>query len=461
MQEYDGSATGLCEYGYSQGYQVNVQLREGERLTRNWFHRGLHVNQSEGSAPGCLTGVPGEGDLRYAPHYGDLAPGRVGNGTLEYDVPLADGAFRGGALLAENLAARDEDGRSPALHVKQAQQPGTLLLRMPCSYVYLAGEVRFTAVVPHGGRIDLLFSDNNGLDWKPLSRVTASGPGRVDLTPQIFRRYDYRLKLVLRGRGTGLEALRLRHDIQHSQRALPALAQGPNRITVSAGPPEGTVTIEGSLDPRCRGKQLLWSDFHPRQEGLSDSQQTPGLLALSGRAPLAAAGSLTFPIATPGEMTRLRFGCHYRARGKGDGWEMQLSFDGGKNFRTVARCDGPTTGDCRYVTFTEVPRGTRSALVRWAGRQQEATCLFGLRIDADYREPRGGVAPIKVTYVWEEGGKAKKHILLANTPSVTTTLLCQERPIMKSLIVERYRAPGEERRWISMRRRGERRGAGG
>lgn len=29
---------------YSMGYRVNVQLREGERLTRNWFNKGLHVN---------------------------------------------------------------------------------------------------------------------------------------------------------------------------------------------------------------------------------------------------------------------------------------------------------------------------------------------------------------------------------------------------------------------------------
>ena len=56
------------------------------------------------------------------------------------------------------------------------------------------------------------------------------------------RRYDYRLKFVLRGRGTGLERLRITHDIQHSQRALPALGQGRNRISFSAGPAEGTIT---------------------------------------------------------------------------------------------------------------------------------------------------------------------------------------------------------------------------
>src|SRR5262249_48646046 len=88
MQEYDGTGGGkdgkafLYEYGYSQGYRVNVQLRPGERLTRNWSNRGLHVNGKDGEAPACLTGKTGAGPLAYTPDYGDLAPGRVGNGTL-------------------------------------------------------------------------------------------------------------------------------------------------------------------------------------------------------------------------------------------------------------------------------------------------------------------------------------------------------------------------------------------
>ena len=102
-----------------QNYEVNVQLRQGERLTRNWFNKGLHVNQQEGGSAGCLTSAPGKDDLRYAPQYGDLAPGRIGNGTLVYDVPLASGDFRAEALTAENLASRSDDRRAPALHLRQ------------------------------------------------------------------------------------------------------------------------------------------------------------------------------------------------------------------------------------------------------------------------------------------------------------------------------------------------------
>ncbi len=93
MQEYDCKEF-LFDYGGSMGYELNVQLREGERLTRNWFNTGLHVNQLEGADehPLAKDGAP----LGMCRKLGDVAPGRIGNGTLEYDVPLADGAFRRG-----------------------------------------------------------------------------------------------------------------------------------------------------------------------------------------------------------------------------------------------------------------------------------------------------------------------------------------------------------------------------
>ena len=51
MQEFSKLA-GTWESCYSMGYSVNVQLRVGETLTRNWFNKGLHVNMDGGEAPG-------------------------------------------------------------------------------------------------------------------------------------------------------------------------------------------------------------------------------------------------------------------------------------------------------------------------------------------------------------------------------------------------------------------------
>ncbi len=99
MHCYDGVTNYVTEYPYSQGYRVNVQLRDGERLQRNWFSTGLDVNEGmAGEYEVCANGKVGEDELRYAPAWGDLAPGRVGNGVLSWNVPLASAAMQSDAV---------------------------------------------------------------------------------------------------------------------------------------------------------------------------------------------------------------------------------------------------------------------------------------------------------------------------------------------------------------------------
>jgi hypothetical protein len=417
MQEYDGSGGGaggkafLYEYGYSQGYEVNIRLRPGERLTRNWSNKGLHVNMKEGGPPGCMTMKTGEDSLVYTPKYGDIAPGRVGNGTHEYDVPVGTAAYRTGALQVENLAA-------DRAAVQDASKPGLLVLRMPSSYVYLTGKLSLKAA----GEVTVSFSDNNGLDWKVIAR----GGGETDLSPRCLRRYDYRLRFELRGKGAAIESLRIAHDIQHSQRPLPALAQGRNTITFSAGPAEGTVTLEGSVHLDRRNRQLVYTDFHPEVSGFE-----PNLfVGASGK------GEIAFPVATPGEMVRLRFGAHYRARDARDGIDYQVSFDQGRTWKTADRAPGGVAGFCKYVVFSDVPAGTREARVRYAATSRNATGIMGFRIDADYKEPFGGFRPVRVAYRWEEGGQAKEQVFTARKPEEAWTVACGGKPLMKSIVLE-------------------------
>jgi len=428
MQEYDCKPDQVLEYGYSQGYQLNVQLRPGERLTRNWFNKGLHVNMhGAGGAPGCLKRRVGMG---YQRKLGDIAPGRVGNGVREYDVPLADGTFRTGALTVGNLASKSEDQNSPAVHVKDPNKPGLLVLRMPSSYVYLTGKLTCKAVVGAGGSIVVNFSDNNGLDWKEIARVTGSGDCKVDLSPHVFRRYDYRLKFEMTGKGTGLDALRMTHDVQHSQAPLPALGPGQNTITFGAGPQEGTITIEGRTSPTRKRKELLATDFHPEIKGLKVA-----LLRVADYGPTG--GMVTFPVSTPGDMTRLRLGAHWRARDRREGWGMLVSFDNGRTFKKAGSMPGPMVASCTYVTLEEVPPGNRKALVRFKStRQRNTLCIFDFRIDADYKEPFGGFRPVKITYIWTEGGAQKRHVHVAKKPNETYRITCGKTPLMKTLIVE-------------------------
>lgn len=430
MQEFDGTGNTpfIYEYGYSQGYQVNLQLRPGERITRNWFHKGLHVNGvlKDGDAPGCLTEKTGQGAMAYLLHYGDLNSGRIGGGTLEYEVPLGDGSFRAGALAAENVASKSEDNAAPALHVKDASRPGVLELRMPSSYVYLGGRIALEAAIGTGGSIAVLFCDNNGLDWKKVATVEKSGPQSIDMGKLVLRRYDYRLRFVLTGRGTGLEKLNVLNLFQCSQRALPTLDKGDNTIAFSAGPHEGTITIEGTSYRNTKGKNVSLADFKPALTGVA-----PQHLRVQGKPAEAV-----FTIATPGEMTRLRFGGHFRARDKRDRWDVAVSLDGGRSFKDADSYVGPTQGKCKYTTFSDVPPGVKEARIRWRGEERNTTCLFLLRIDADYREPCGGFRPVKITYVWDEGGVEKRDVHVAARPQESYTIRCQSKPEMKSIVLE-------------------------
>jgi hypothetical protein len=428
MLEFGGPKNFVYEYAAAVGYEVNIQLRPGEKLIRNWSNKGLHVNQDlpKGNAP-LGEGKEDKSQMAYMAKWGDLAPGRVGNGTFEYDLPLANGQFKGGMLSDDNLACTADDQAKPALHVKDASKPGELIFRMPSSYVYLSGELTYTAVVGSGGSIAVSFSDNNGLDWKEISNVTASGPQTVDLKPLVYRRYDYRLKFQLKGKGTGLDAVKVTHDIQHSQRPLPILDKGDNHITFSEGPQEGTITIEGNLskdDGSGKGdKNLLFSSFHPVLEGLASKS-----LMIEGNS-----GTATVPIKTPGDMTRLRIGAGYRA-GK-EGWTIQASFDDGKTFVDIGKLEGPYKGMSKYMVFDKVPVGARSAQVRLTGQGKE-NFIMDLRIDADYKEPHGGLAPVKVTYVYTENGQDKTDVHVAKTADDAYTIHCDAKPEMKSITLE-------------------------
>ena len=451
MQCFDGTAGPKqkaynYEYCASMGYQVNLQLRKGERITRNWSNEAQHINMEVDATgkiamdaktgkpktpPGCMEDKDGFFKNNQAfcdkldPKHPNLTNGRVGNGKIEYDVPLADGSFRAAALTADNLASKSE-GAAMTLTAKDASKPGVLVIRMPSSYVYLGGAVTAKAMVGEGGSVDVELSDNNGLDWKKVEAISASGDKTIDLRKFIMRRYDYRLRLTLNGKGTGLDGLKIANDIQHSQRPLPALDAGDNAITFSAGSQESTITAEANNKADHGDKQVTYKDFHPTIESLNET------LTVKGKE-----GSLTVPIATPGEMTRVRACACFRGWSDDDTWQVQVSFDGGKTFKKACDPVGQQCGRQFYVTVGDVPAGTKQALVKFVGQNKSGNILGSFRVDADYKDASLGFAPVKVTYVWEENGVEKKDEHVAKQATEAYTIKCAAKPKMKSIILER------------------------
>ena len=86
--------------------------------------------------------------------------------------------------------------------------------------------------------------------------------------------------------------------------------------------------------------------------------------------------------------------------------------------------------------MADVPAGVKKAQVRWSGVERNTCCLFSARIDADYRQPFGGFRPVKITYVWEEGGIEKKDVHVAAKPEETYKIRCESKPEMKSIVLE-------------------------
>lgn len=427
MQEYywkPGKADlgAIYEYAVSMGYQLNVQLRPGEKITRNFFSRGIRYTNNMDQ--GDHNSLQDRKLLGIQTKLGDRAPGRVGDGTFEWNVPLKLDTLKTVALTADNL------GVAPAgVTLADAAKPAILVLRFPSSYVYVMGEAVIAANVAQGGSIAVSFSDNNGLDWKPLAKIDKSGEQKLALTNLIKRRYDYQLKFELAGAGTSLTSLKTTNDFQCSQAALPTITEGKNTINFSAGPQEGTVTLEGSTNPaEAKGKQIAMMDYHPKLNGLN-----PHLLGVGE----SGTGEGIFTVKAPGDITRVRVNSTFRARDAKDQYTVQVSFDGGKSFTEAGKMVGPTgSGSSKYMVVDNVPAGTKEAQVKLIGQQRNTTCLFSLRIDADYKEPAGAFKPVKITYAWDENGQTKTNTYVAQAPQATYTIDCGPKAKVKSYAME-------------------------
>ncbi|MBA3845254.1 MAG: hypothetical protein H0X45_01285 [Planctomycetes bacterium] len=427
MLLYDGSNNTPFRYeeAYDQGYRVNNQLRPGERLTLRWSNTGKHVNMDgAGGAPETLGATVGQGVLYYTPQHGDLANGRIGNGTAAWTVPL-DKRFADLALRVDQVAA------SKGM-LKATGANGVAELRRTTSYVFLGGTIAFDATMAKGGAIAVAISTDHGRAWRDLATVSADGAASVAIPS--LRHYDYRLRLTMSGVGTALRGLTISDDIQHSQRALPALGEGDNTISFSTGPAEGSLSI-APCSTAANGAGASAGDLGIVLDGFQAQPEWGPWI------PEAAAATVTIPVATPGDLVRLRFGANYRAGLANEAWHYEVSFDDGANWIAAGRAAGPHRQNSVFVSFDRIPAGTRRALVRLRGESRGSLLIFRLRVDADYRELHGGFAPVRVTYVWSEAGKERRDEHVAAKATDSWTIRCADKPTMGELILERADAP--------------------
>ena len=126
---------------------------------------------------------------------------------------------------------------------------------------------------------------------------------------------------------------------------------------------------------------------------------------------------------------------------------MSASFDKGQPWKEIGKLDLANSAKSTYLVFSDVPAGSRAVQIKFDGTQKNATEIFDLRIDVDYKEPAGGFRPVKVTYTWEETAPAaaqgeKPHATLKTDehicvkPDETWTIHCGPGTVAKTYSVE-------------------------
>jgi hypothetical protein len=403
MAEYDRKSE-IYEYGYQVGHRSLFSLRPGESFVREAGNRGRHINQDAGWDQ--LKSKAPQRDLVYLKtFYPGYTGGVVGNGYHRYAPNLAANGLAAGAELYENLAA----GGSPALHLKTTGKPGVAVIPVESPYVYLGGRLSLKGKRKlDSDKIAVSISTNHGRSFEPLWRADRVGAweANLDLKEKIIRRYAYWIKVEIisdSADGTGLDLFSVENDIQHAPRTLPWLGPGDNTITVAADRDAGFASRAFT----CRITPS--PGFDKNESSTSMGVVFDNLNVSDGSCWWkGGVGTVTIPLATPGDMAGLNFSTQFRARGQKDLIKALFSFDQGKTWKEAARMVGPTQGRTEYHHFADIPSHSRSAFLRYELTGNNTVGILSFRVDADYRDPAATTdVSFYVTHRWKEKGVEK------------------------------------------------------
>ena len=205
-----------------ENYSTAVNLGPGYALTLNWetiddafYFRG----RSEGPRHTC-----GDKDYRNCPAIGpilepyrELNPARTwSNGTLVFKPVLSSPSVLSSLKEAENVAAGPG-----GLRPQEAGRPGVIVVEMASPYVVAKASGK---IVSPGAKVEVS---------QDLKSWTAVDP--ADMTAATVGSYAYFVRVTFE---KPISEIELTSIVQHNQEALPYLAPGSNKITITADNPE-------------------------------------------------------------------------------------------------------------------------------------------------------------------------------------------------------------------------------
>ncbi|HEY3323389.1 MAG TPA: hypothetical protein VGP72_23235 [Planctomycetota bacterium] len=437
-------------FNWDFGHRYVLNLKDGEVYTR-YYHK-------LGDEPKYWTPNNGKDPESVNTRY------RIrGNGVWKYTPPLGD--FKKALHSFANLAAAQPGGLQP----EKAGEAAQAVFKIQSANVATGLNVQAHFARKSADDTAKLFvSTSNGLHWKeiwsapsPLTAGTEAGAtprggegdrsgeltAKVDLVADVNGSYEILVKAELLAKNAPADAvlkdIQFETYTQVNSKTQPKLSLGKNTIYVGAG--EQTETIV--FWPDLQGDK--YKELCVAEDNVATQKENQGWNAVLYPAKPKTDAFIIYKIEAPGDMTRLIYGGRFYPRAHGHG-DLLYSLDNGKTWTTSWTIkDGPAPWDVIHYETVELPKGTRSVLVKYLLNCIDASPmgfgLYGLRIEANYL-PAGteagatGFKPMEVTYAWKEvqpdGTKVERsHCqLIEKIPSTyTINVGGDDLPVMESL----------------------------
>lgn len=435
--DFNGMKSGWAEIAkggkwykmYNSGYAAHpgvVHLRSGESFTR-YLDRDHFGGPAKRRFWHNMPGGPardwtfaGLGEPR---HEGEKSNSRgnasYANGEFLYAPDLASDKYREGAVeRTTNVASR---ATSPKLHAPDGKLASVTFSHF--SPYVICGDPADDANPMSGpatgglvvagkavGTVKLEVSSDEGQSWKQSGEL--SGAFEKDVTDLVKGRYGWQVRFVWE-KLAGLDEVKFTTVTQVCQTIYPRLKPGGSQVTYRAAsravvpvlPNFGLSEAEiGRLEEKSlRSANLAYS---PR-----DKQQKVAYKTQNNKP-----ASVVFKIDASQPLVEVsaaaRFGIRVPPPEKTD-FHLDVSTDGGKTWSQLGKADLPADNEFSsgwmYGRADVSKAEAKTALVRatvYAGGYTTGLMeaqLYGLRKTA-------APSAAKITYGWEEGGKAKTHV---------------------------------------------------
>jgi hypothetical protein len=422
-------------HNWNWGHRYVLNLREGEAYTR-YYH-------SLGTQPECYVpnGGGGKDPEAVNPRY------RIrGNGVWTFEPRLTPAEYPRGVQAASEMQAVSPAGLQPS----RAGVAATAVFKIQSANVTASQEIRadfFRQSVGDAAAIDI--STTNGMTWTRVWQAGDTGALRphLKLMDQVSGAYEVLVRVTLQAAVAAsdvrLDGLRITTTTMLNSKTQPALRWGRNTVHVDTGDQSDTVVLWPEL------QSDRYQPWIVAEQNLATRAEHPGYTGVLFAARPREEAFMVYRLDTPADMTRLVYGGRFYNRAPRAEIRLAHSFDDGRTWiETYALTSTEPPWDViHYETVNSLPAGTRSALVRYrlkADQAGPAACsIYGVRMEANHVPVSAGFQPLEVTFRWNEVQPDRSLVARSQTQRVeqvpfryTIDTAGADHPVVDSLQVQ-------------------------